>query len=220
MKTFLLFAVLSAACGGAPTPVQNPDQPQAVDAGATIVAPDAGAPFTASVVRFDDLGLSFAVPSGFHVVGDDELSARIRAAANPHLQADLRKHAAEKKGIPLLTLTQSDVPDPLNVTLSVVVVPADATPIEMMTHQQTVMSENLSGFETKSAPKDLSLDGVAGAEMTTRYQNKDRAHLASRVRLFVRNGVATLVVAVWPEAAQGRAEDAARLLEGLHFSPQ
>ena len=55
-----------------------------------------------------------------------ELSARIRAAANPHLQADLRKHASEKKGIPLLTLTQADVQDPLNLTLSVVVVPADA----------------------------------------------------------------------------------------------
>jgi hypothetical protein len=209
-----LLALVVVACGGASTPVQNPQtEPQPVDAGGSADA----AAMTASVVRFDDLGLSFAVPSGFHVVGDDELSARIRAAANPHLQADLRKHASEKKGIPLLTLTQADVQDPLNLTLSVVVVPADATALELLTHEQTVMSENLSAFETTSGPKDLMLDGVAGVEMTTHYTDRSHVRAASRLRLYVRNGLATLVVTVWPEAASGRADEATRLLDGLHF---
>jgi hypothetical protein len=217
MKAWTIAAalLLSLGCGGAPAPVETPhNDTQAPDGGSSTTAE----PATTSVVRFDDLGISFAVPSGFHVVGDDELSARIRSAANPHLQADLQKHASEKKGIPLLTLTQANVKDPLNVTLSVVVVPADATAKELVAQQQTVMAENLGSFETTSGPKDLMLDGVPGVEITTHYADRSQTRVASHLRLYVRKGIATLLVAVWAEAAQGRADEATRVLDGLHFS--
>ncbi len=54
--------------------------------------------------------------------------------------------------------------------------------------------------------------------MTTHYSNRNHVRAASRLRLYVRSGLATLVVTVWPEAQTGRADEAARLLDGLHFS--
>jgi hypothetical protein len=213
LRRVAIVGLLAAfGCGGAtPQTHDLPPQPSAT-ASAMPEAPDAG---PSSVVRFDDLGVSFAVPPGFHVMGDDELSARIRASANPHLQGELVKRASEKKGIPLLVLSRES--GGLNSTLSVVVVPADATAPELMTHQQTVMSENLGSFETTSAPKAIIIDGVHGTTMSTRYDDHGKK-VDSQVRLFVRNGLATLAVAVWPDAPNGQgAEDAARLLDGLHF---
>jgi hypothetical protein len=209
VKKVVLVALLG--CGGGTPPAHElPPQPSAT---ATAEVLDAGPP-AASVVKFDDLGISFAVPAGYHVMGDDELAARIRASANPHLQADLRQHASEKKGIPLLVLSQG-ADKPLNVTLSVVVVPADASPAELMAHQQSVMTENLPSFETTSSPKPITLDGVSGIAMTTRYDDaRDHHRTASQVRLYVRNGLATLLVAVWPD---GPADEAAHILDGLHF---
>ncbi len=169
-------------------------------------------------MHFDDLGITFAVPPDFHVIGDAELVARIGASATPHLQSDLRKRAEAKKGIPLLALSKGD----LNVTLSVVVVPADALPLELAQHQQEVMTANLTGFEVTSAPHDRAQDGVPGAEMSTRYiissSGGEKTRVASRMRLFVRDGIATLVTAVWPESS-AHADEAPALLDGLRFQP-
>jgi hypothetical protein len=163
-------------------------------------------------------GITFAVPPDFHVIGDAELAARIGASATPHLQSDLRKRAEAKKGIPLLALSKDD----MNVTLSVVVVPADAQPLELAQHQQEVMSANLAGFEVTSAAADHAQDGVPGAEMSTRYvvssSGGDKTRVASRMRLFVRDGIATLVTAVWPESS-AHADQARALLDGLRFQP-
>jgi hypothetical protein len=194
-------------CGGnAPAAHELPPQPSATPT--PVQAPDAGA---ASVVRYDDLGISFAVPPGFHVMGDSELEARVRGAASVQLQADLRKHAGEKKGLPLLVLSR----DGVYVTLSVVVVPADATPTEIMAQQTTAISENTKAFETTSPAKDITLDGIPGSAMSATYE--DHAHRVSVViRLYVRNGVATLLVAVWPDSAHG--EDVPSVLDGLHLT--
>jgi hypothetical protein len=204
-----LYASVAIACGGAEAPAQNPQTSASATTG-TIVAPppESAAP---SVVHFDDLGMTFAVPAGFHVIGDRELAARIGASANPHLQSDLRNRADAKKGVPLLALSK----DELNFTLSVVVVPTDATAMELAQHQRDVMSANLAGFEMMSAPADRAQDGVPGAEMSTRY-TIDGKRVASRMRLFVRNGIATLVTAVWSDVSQ-RADEAGSLLDGLKF---
>ncbi len=167
-----------------------------------------------SVVHFDDLGLTFAVPTGYHVIGDAELAARITATADAHLQADLRSRAEAKKGLPLLALSKDD----LNVTLSVVVVPADALPMELAVHQQQAMSSNLAAFEITSPPKDHTTDNVGGAEMQAHYM-LDKTKVSSKMRLYVRGGLATLVTAVWPDAAN-RTDEATALLDGLHFLPQ
>lgn len=210
----------AVACGGAQSDVHTPHPETTASASASQSAPP---PAAASIVHFDDLGITFAVPPDFHVIGDAELAARIGASATPHLQSDLRKRAEAKKGIPLLALSKGD----LNVTLSVVVVPADALPLELAQHQQEVMSANVAGFEVTSAPKDRAQDGVPGAEMSTRYLLDhprdsagavDKVRVASRMRLFVRDGIATLVTAVWPESA-AHADDASALLDGLRFQP-
>ena len=195
-------------CGHAnpPPPAQTPP----VQASAT---PQPAAPSDVpSVVAFDDLGLSFVVPPGFHVMGDDELSTHVRAHANPHLQADLVKHASEKKGIPLLVLSK-DLGDggTLYVTLLATMVPADATASELMTQQVTAMSENLESFQTTSGPTAVTLDGVAGMVAGTRH-----GHVAGDVRLYVRNGLAVQLAAVWPQKNDAK-ELAGRVLGGLHF---
>ena len=106
----------------------------------------------------------------------------------------------------------------VNSTLSVVVVPADATAPELMTHQQTVMSENLGSFETTSAPKAIIIDGVQGTDHVDALRRPRQEGRLAGALYFVRNGLATLAVAVWPDAPNGQgAEDAARLLDGLHF---
>jgi hypothetical protein len=211
LKSFFSFVLACAACGGAPATTRTPEPPVA-DAGSATPTTSNETP-AASIVHFDDLGMTFTVPPGFHVIGDAELAARIGSSANAHLQADLRKRADAKKGVPLLALSK----DELNVTLSVVVVPADALPMELAQHQQEVMSANLQGFEIVSAPASVTQDGVPGAEMSTRYLI-DQKRAASRMRLFVRNGVATLVTAVW-KAEASKNDEAAALLDGLKFQP-
>jgi hypothetical protein len=169
------------------------------------------------VVHFDDLGVTFAVAPGFHVLGDDELSARIRASANPHLIVELRKRIRAGKGIPLLALTRgtSDA-DGLSVTLSVVAVPDDAVAADLMKHEQAVMKESLTSFAVVAPVQERSVNGVDGCDLTTRYVLAKDRHVRSRIRIFVRGGVATLVTAVWPDV-DGRDEEIARVLDGLQF---
>jgi hypothetical protein len=204
--------------GGASSPYSPP--PQVPQAATTSPVPTTAAPsgdVGPSVVHFDDLGLTFTVPPGFHVLGDDELSARIRASANPHLVADLRQRIRAGKGIPLLALTRGTTEaDGLSVTLSVVAVPGDATTADLMEHQRAVMKENLTSFAVVAPVQEQKVDGVDGGDLTTRYILPKDRHVRSRLRIFVRGGVATLVTAVWPDA-DGRDEEIARVLDGLHF---
>jgi hypothetical protein len=190
VATALAVASLCAGCGGAASPLPPPTQaPQSPIASAapTTAAPNADAAGP-SVVHFDDLGVSFAVPPGFHVLGDDELSARIRA---------------------------SDA-DGLSVTLSVVAVPSDATAADLLEREQAVMKENLTSFAVIASAQEQKVDEVDGFDLTTRYVLAKDRHVRSRMRLFVRDGVATLVTAVWPDA-DGRDDEIGHVLDGLHF---
>jgi hypothetical protein len=180
-----------------------------VDAGS--IAPTSAV----SVVRFDDLGLSFAVPSGFRVLGDDDLAARVRASANPRLTAALQGRASQKKALPLLTLSKDAADGGLTVTLSVMLVPPDATAAELVAQQRAVMAENLEGFAVADGPKDRTVDGVLGSELGSRYVVRGKQTAAS-LRVFVRRGLAVLAIAAWPEQAS-HAEDARLTLDGLHF---
>jgi hypothetical protein len=221
------FAVLAllAACGGAPPAVVTPAPSASVAPVPSASAPDAPPASAVSVVRFDDLGVSFAVPSGFRVLGDDDLAARIRASASPRLTAALEKRGSQKKGIPLLSLARETTErgDGLSVTISVAVVPQDATAAEVVAQQKVAMGENLDTFAVVEDAKERTTDGVAGTELAVRYvlHASGEAHrVASFLRIFVRGGLAFLAVAVWPEAA-GRAEAARLTLDGLHFyAPQ
>ena len=214
-----LVVALWVGCGGAASPVSPP--PQAAQPTTALPAPTTAASSTdaagPSIVHFDDLGVAFAVPQGFHVLGDDQLSARIRASANPHLMAELRDRIREGKGIPLLALTRGTTDaDGLSVTLSVIAVPGDATAAELMEHEQAVMKASLTSFTVAAPAQEQTVDGVGGFELNTRYVLAKDRHVRSRLRLFVRRGVATLVTAVWPDA-DGRDEEIARVLDGLHF---
>lgn len=225
---YLALLVSLSACGGA-TPGAATPAPSATGSSSPSAPPtsssDAPPASTVSVVRFDDLGVSFAVPSGFRVLGDDDLAARIRASANPRLTAALEQRAAQKKGIPLLSLARETTErgDGLTVTISVAVVPQDATAAEVLAQQKVVMGENLDTFAVTEDAKELTTDGVAGTELAVRYvlHAGGEAHrTASLLRIFVRGGLAYVAVAVWPESA-GRGEEARLTLEGLHFyAPQ
>lgn len=217
LRTFALL-MLVTACGGATpapvTPVDTNHEPPPPVPGAPSVT---DAAVGASTVRFDDLGVSFAVPPGYHVMGDDDLAARIRASANPRLTAALQSRASQKKAVPLLTLSKDD----LTVTLTAAVVPRDATPAELLTQQQSVMKDNLDGFTVIDGPTERAQDGVAGVELVDHYRLRggQEAHkMASTMRLHVRDGLAISIVAVWPETAPaGRLEEAKSVLDGLHF---
>ncbi|HLK40328.1 MAG TPA: hypothetical protein VKU41_26435 [Polyangiaceae bacterium] len=214
-----LAVALCVGCG-AGSPVSPP--PRAAQPTTTAVPAPTAAASSAdatgpSIVHYDDLGVIFAVPPGFHVLGDDQLSARIRASANPHLVTELKERIRAGTGIPLLALTRGTTDaDGLSVTLSVVAVPDDATAADLMERQQAVMKESLTSFSVAAPAQEQNVDGVGGFELSTRYVLAKERHVRSRLRLFVRRGVATLVTAVWPDA-DGRDEEIARVLDGLHF---
>jgi hypothetical protein len=131
--------------------------------------------------------------------------------------SELRQRIRGGKGIPLLALSRGSTDaDGLSVTLSVVAVPGDATAADLVDHQQAVMKENLTSFALVAPAQEQRVDGVGGFDLTTRYVLPKDRHVRSRMRLFVRDGVATLVTAVWPDA-DGRDDEIARVLDGLHF---
>jgi len=209
---------LLAACGGAtPEPATPPPAASAApSASAGVPEPPPGA----SVVRFDDLGVSFAVPPGYHVVGDDELAARIRSSASPRLTASLQNRAPQKKGLPLLTLSKEAKPgDSLTVTLTASIVPADATAAELLNQQQAVMHENLESFTITDPPRELVQDNVHGLELGDRYglrAGSEVRKVASKMRLYVRKGLAFAIVVVWSDG-ESHNDEARALLDGLHF---
>ena len=213
----LAVALFVGCGGGAATTLPPPQAPQPTTPSPAQTTADSTTDVGPSVVHFDDLGLTFAVPPGFHVLGNDELSARIRASANPHVVTELRQRIRSGKGIPLLALTRGTTDtDSLSVALSVVAVPGDATAADLMAHEQAVMKESLTSFAAVAPVQEQNVNGVDGRDLTTRYALARDRHVRSRTRIFVRAGVATLVTAVWPDV-DGRDEEIARVLDGLHF---
>jgi hypothetical protein len=224
----LVFATAlgSAACGG---PAPEPKSASSAAGEAPAAAPSTAAPapsgdgeVRASTVRFEDLGISFTVPPGYRVLGDEELASRIHAAADVKLNRSLRDRAAQRKGLPLLTLerTTTDPNDFLTVSLSVVLVPKDARATELIAHEQAVMAEHLAGFKLVEGPKERAVAGVPGAEIVSQYLIKrsgEARRAASTLRLYVRDGIATVAVAVWPEGSSPRGEEARLVLDGLTF---
>jgi hypothetical protein len=215
-------------CGGAPAPRASSPSAVAEDgSGSRGSSPSSSTPALegdvhASVVRFDDLGIVFPVPPGYRVIGDEELSSRLRASADLRLNRSLRDRAAQKKGLPLLTLEKetSDPDDFLTLSLAVVVVPSDARATELIAHEESVMAEHLAGFHVTEPAKAKSLGGIDGAEITTRYQVKrggEARRASSNLRLYVREGLATIEAAVWPEGSEARGEEARLVLDGLGF---
>ncbi len=212
-------ATALVACGGAAPRANTPPTAPSASASATAAIPEP--PPGVSVVRFDDLGVSFAVPPGFHVVGDDDLAARVRASANPRLTAALQSRAPQKKGLPLLTLSKEPKPgDTLTLTLTATIVPTDATVTELLAQQQSVMKENLESFTALDMPREHVQDNVRGLELSDRYalrSGNDVRKVASTMRLYVRDGLAFAIVAVWSDGTD-HADEARGLLDGLHFT--
>jgi hypothetical protein len=153
-------------------------------------------------------------------VGDDELALRVRATARPQVRDLVRERVAQKHILPLLTLTRDAArqDDWLTATLSVVGVPPDATPSELLDQQRAVMAKNLDGFELVSGPAPVTVDGVVGAELGGRYRVRRGAkdeQVASLVRVFARGGLEVLFTSVWSARADG--EPARAVAQGLHF---
>ncbi len=227
LPAVLVVALFATACGGpkepvTPTPIGG-DAGAGDDASADAGAGDAeAAPSnTVSVVRYDDLGVSYAIPNGYKVLGDDDLASRVRASANPRLQAALEKRASQRKGIPLLSLAKETTErgDGLSITVSVTIVPKDATAAEVLTQQKATMGENLESFSIVEDESEKTIDGVKGTQMGVKYilrAGGEARRMASFLRIFVREGVAYLVVTAFPETS-GRAEEARLVLDGLHF---
>lgn len=219
----LLFTTLVACGGSAPAP-QSPAGASTVPEGGTATTPPDTTTPGVSTVRFDDLGVSFAIPQGMRVVGDDELASRIRTSANPHLTAELQKRAQERKGLPLLALVKDGASDTdgLGMTLTAASIPADAQLDELMEHELGLMKDNFTDYKTLAGPKAANVDGVSGLEVSHEYtlQGKKGAPMKTnaRMRIFVRGGLAFVLAAVWPASAPPARElEAQSLLDGLHF---
>jgi hypothetical protein len=220
----VLVPLASLACGGATPEAKAPEAQSAPSASSSATAaPNASEPsVNASTVRFDDLGIAFTVPPGYRVLGDEELAARVRANADLRLNRSLREQAKQKKSLPLLTLDKqvSDASDFVNVSLVVALVPGDATASEVLAQQQALMKDHLASFEVVEAPKPRAIGSTKGMELVSRAMMKrggEAKRVASIVRVFVRDGMAITVTAVWPDGAGARGEEARLMLENLQF---
>lgn len=221
-----LAPALLLACGGAAPEPQTPASsmaggaPPSASPSSTPAAP--GENVRASTVRFDDLGIGFTVPPGYRVLGDEELAARVQANGDLRLNRSLRDRAKQKKFLPLLTLEKqsTDPNDFVNLSLGVVLVPKDATAAEVLTQQEALMKEHLASFQVIEPSKGRSIGNVQGAELVSRSMMKrggEARRVASLVRVFVRDGVATVATAVWPDGAAPRGEEARLVLDSLSF---
>ncbi len=221
-----------AACGGAtPSPVSPTAAPPPAPVGApesSPVAPPLDEAAKGSVVRFDDLGISVTIPPGLRAVGDDELATRVRASASPKVRDLIRARVAQKRALPLLTLAKdADAAHAdawLTVTLSVVAVPVDATAPELMDQQRATMTKHLDAYEVTQASSPISVDGLAGASLAGHHDVKrgaDVVRVASESRVFIRDGLAYLIVAIWSELEAASAGQARAALDAVHFyAPQ
>jgi hypothetical protein len=211
LKARALAFVFLVACGGGAQTNHHVEVPPTATASATASQAENVTPET-TTIHYDDLGVAFTVPKWLHVMGDDELAKRVTASASAHLQADLKSRAAEKRGVPLLALSRND----MNVTLLIVAVPPDATALELASHQRSAMEANLAKFQSTGPTKQIMTDGVPGAEIESRYAIEETG-MASKSRIWVRNGVGTILTVAWKESAE--AGNIGALLDGLHFTP-
>lgn len=215
---------LLLACGGTAPPATSPTAQPAPSASTPAPAPSDETAAATPVVRFDDLGVSLAVPAYMRVMGDDELATRIRTSANPRLTEELKARVAKKIGLPLLTLAKADAAsaeDALGLLLIAAAVPPDSTAKELMDHELGVMKENLQDFSVDQGPTPIAVDGVQGAEIEDSYvlhTNAGPTKMRSHFRLFVRNDRAFTVSAVWHASAPAARElEAKTLLDGVRF---
>jgi len=201
------------------TPAKVAPAATAASASATgTVAPPVDAPVGDATIRFDDLGISFVVPSAYRVVGDDEVAARAKASATPKVADLLKERLARKTGFPLLTLARRDESQgSVAVMILVVRVPAATTPVELMAAQQKNLSSNLDRFEVVGGPRETLRDTVPGSELVGRHQTRTGA-VRSTMQLFVRGEIAYVITANTQEAgAEALSNEVDRLRNGVHF---
>ncbi len=240
--TACLLAVALVACGGgsganggsgARSATGKPAAtPSATSANAGATPPVAPAPAAASEdevkaskVRFDDLGVSVLVPPGFHIVGDDELAARIRNSSNPRAAEWLKRSLKTRRSMPLLTVTRTgDSADDVGVNwvsanISVVQVPDDAKAEEIMAQQRELMQKSFDEFAVVEPSQNFLAEGTVDAtRMEVKYRLKDK-RVVSSMRVFVRNGLAFLASAMHgPDAPDGTSR-AKIIVDGVHFYP-
>lgn len=218
---FAFAAVLGlAACGGAAPEAKAP----VPTAPATEPAPGPEPTTTAPTVRYDDLGVSFVMPKGYALLDDATLATRVRESASVKLRSALEANAAKNKSLPLLSLQKQDVPadEGLSVMLGVSVVPKDATADELAQAQRATLAEAFPSFAVTEGPTPREVDGVRGVELAGTYElpattKRPSTRVAARMRIFVRDGLATVATASWAAKAPLREEEARLVLDGLHF---
>ena len=233
--SFALSFVLSfalVACGGAAAsapPAQSPSpenaQPGAAPS-ASAAPPEATPPGEGtqpSVVRFDDLAMTFAVPPGWHVIGDDELARSIHTADPARLSREFKRRVALHGAFPLLSLSHGDTEaERVLVTLSVVPVARGDDPVALLDAQKQQLARSLDGFTATRGPSALARNGVPGAEMTTRYSLKraDGATVRAQgwLRLFTRGELGVVESVSWVERGEDAPPpEATTMMDGVQF---
>lgn len=171
----------------------------------------------ASTVRFDDIGLSLVVPTGFRAIGDGEFAARIRASSTPKTLDVLQRSLKSRRAFPLLTLTRDS--DPWgSATFSVVGVPNDVRAEELLNQEREIMSKHFQDFKVISPAQNYLADGVDASRLDCSYRLKER-EVVSSLRVFVRQGMALLVSSMHgPDSTESTAQSEV-ILDGIHFYP-
>lgn len=172
-------------------------------------------------MRFDDLAMTYAVPPGWHVIGDDELARSIHTSDAARLSREFKRRVAAHGAFPLLSLSHGESEtDRVLVTLNVVPVGRGDDPVALLEAQKQKLSQSLDGFSATRGPTAVARAGVPGAEMATRYALKRAdgsvVHAQGLLRLFVRGELGVLQSVSWFERPDVPAE-AQQMIDGLQF---
>jgi len=198
-----------------PTPATPPSETHAREAGSEVAPPPAS-----SVVRFDDLGMSYEIPPGWTVLGDEELARSVRASRALRREADKREHLARlerKQGVPLLTLRSEVGHEGMMVVLSAVSVPVGTTAMDTLADQSKKLKVAYEEWQLVHGPAPLQKDGVEGAELVDVYRGPGGRRVRGTLRLFVRGTSAFLLAVNRTDAGDAPSPAAIRMLEGIRF---
>ena len=217
MRALLALSCALAACAPAETSGEGPAPSHSP------VASSEGSPDQPTVVRFDDVGMSYAIPAGWAVHADAEVMALIHRVAQPSVESELGAFLKSQSVVFLaLGKRKYAAGEQLTVTVSITTATdRDKPPVAFLERQVRNRQKEFDAWSLLSAPAPITWSGVAGAEMTDRYTLRTHDGVVSTVRqtlrMFVRGDTGFLVTVMWNDARGARPAEATSMLEALAF---
>jgi hypothetical protein len=167
--------------------------------------------------------MSYALPSGWFVKGDAEVTKMLERMVMPKADAEGLRAFLDRGSVVFFVMGKRTYAkgEQLTVTLSIgPAAPEDKPPLRFMNRQVTNRSTH-EAWLLLDKPAPITRSGVDGAEMTDRYILRTRDGITSTIRqtlrMFIRGDHAFLVTVMWDDARGDRPGEATAALDAISF---